>query len=139
MSQLIWDIIINHQERIFDLNKSHKGRPKNCDISLWIKTNLTWQKYRFRLQKGVKFENRYHILNFHGLIVFVVTFYQFKRRFNDQFTSSNRFSKSKFYLKFFCCPKQHEMRTRSITNFFAIFERHAYFCMDWDWKKGPHF
>ena len=101
MSQLIWDIIINYQKRIFDLNKSHKGRPKNCDISLWINTNLTWQKYRFRLQKEVKFENRYHILNFHGLNGYVVTFYKFKRRFNDQFTFSNRFWNFKIFFNAF--------------------------------------
>ena len=47
--------------------------------------------------------------------------------------------KEEILSKIFCCPKQHEMRTRSKTNLFAIFERHAYFCMNWDWKKGHIF
>ena len=47
--------------------------------------------------------------------------------------------KSKFYLKFFAAQKQHEMRNCSITNLFAIFERHASFYVNWNWKKCPYF
>ena len=52
---------------------------------------------------------------------------------------SQQQEKSKFYLKFFPAQKQHEMRNCSITNLFAIFERHASFYVNWNRKKCPHF
>ena len=51
----------------------------------------------------------------------------------------NFVKKSKFYLKFFAAQKQHEMRSCSMTNLFAIFERHASFYVNWNWKKCPYF
>ena len=53
--------------------------------------------------------------------------------------SKNLYRKIKFYLKFFAAQKQHEMRSCSMTNLFAIFERHASFYVNWNWKNCPHF
>ena len=65
MSQSFQNIIINDEKHIFDLNKSHKDNLKKVvdpilSIAKYVYNipsgfRVSTMKYRFRLQKGVKF------------------------------------------------------------------------------------
>ena len=89
--------------------------------SFSIRTNLTWQKYRFWLQKGVKFQNRYQLGNVHGWNLSVAAFCELKTRFSDKTFPQSVFQLRNIFKcvgpKFWCFSIQHGFQT---TDFFKV-------------------